>query len=44
MDGTGNRIANVIFGCEKVVLVVGQNKIVRNLEEAIHNLNLCDQD
>lgn len=35
VDGNGNRVAAMLFGPEKVILVVGVNKIVRNLEEAI---------
>lgn len=34
-DGTGNRVAGMIFGPKKVIIVVGANKIVRNVEEAI---------
>lgn len=34
VDGRGNRVAAMIFGPESVVLVVGYNKIVANLDEA----------
>ncbi len=34
IDGTGNRVAALSFGPLKTVVVVGTNKIVRNLEEA----------
>ncbi|MEI6874573.1 MAG: lactate utilization protein [Spirochaetota bacterium] len=34
VDGTGNRVAALTFGPRKTVVVVGVNKIVRNLEEA----------
>ncbi len=35
IDGTGNRLSGILFGHEKVILVSGVNKIVRNYEEAI---------
>ncbi len=35
VDGHGNRVAALCFGPEKVIIVVGVNKIVRNLEEAL---------
>lgn len=35
IDGTGNRIAGSLFGHQKVYFVVGTNKIVPTLEEAI---------
>jgi hypothetical protein len=33
-DAVGNRVAPVIFGPEKVVLVIGANKIVKDSESA----------
>jgi hypothetical protein len=38
MDSTGNRVARMIYGPQKVILVVGQNKIVRNVDEAIERI------
>lgn len=35
IDGAGNRVACLIHGPEKVVLVVGMNKVERNLEAAL---------
>jgi len=35
VDGMGNRVAAMIYGPDKVIVVVGINKIVRNLDEAI---------
>ncbi len=35
MDGTGNRVAGMIFGPEKVILLVGMNKAVKTVAEAI---------
>jgi hypothetical protein len=39
-DGAGNRVAAMIFGPRKVIIVVGVNKIVKDLDDAfdrIHN-------
>lgn len=38
LDMIGNRIAPVAFGPRKVVLLVGQNKIVDNREQAIQRI------
>ena len=38
MDGLGNRVAAMIFGPPKVLVVVGVNKIVRDLEEGISRI------
>ncbi len=35
LDGNGNRVAAMIFGPKQVVLVVGMNKVTKNLDEAI---------
>lgn len=35
VDGNGNRVAAMLFGPEKVILIVGANKIVKNIDEAI---------
>ncbi len=35
VDGRGNRVAAMIYGPDKVILVVGINKIVKDLDEAI---------
>lgn len=35
VDGNGNRVAAILFGPEKVILIVGINKIVKNIEEAV---------
>ncbi|EPY2301528.1 hypothetical protein A0J52_03035 [Clostridium sporogenes] len=34
IDGNGSRVAPIIYGPKQVILVVGINKIVRNIEEA----------
>jgi L-lactate utilization protein LutB len=38
VDGHGNRVAAMLFGPDKVIIVVGVNKIVRNLEEAFERI------
>lgn len=35
IDGWGNRVAPMIFGPEKVIVVAGANKLVKNVEEAL---------
>ncbi|MBC2580361.1 lactate utilization protein [Clostridium sp. DJ247] len=35
VDGNGNRVAAMIYGPDKVIVIVGVNKIVRDLDEAI---------
>ena len=34
IDGTGNRVAATIFGPEKVIFVVGVNKLVADISDA----------
>ncbi len=38
VDGHGNRVAAMLFGPDKVILVIGINKIVANLEEALDKI------
>lgn len=35
VDGRGNRVAAMIFGPKQVVLIVGTNKIVKDMDEAV---------
>lgn len=35
IDGTGNRIASLIFGHDKVIYVIGKNKIAPTYDEAL---------
>lgn len=37
-DGFGNRVAALAFGPRKVILVIGANKIVANVEEALRRI------
>ena len=41
IDGTGNRMAAVIWGPDKVIYVVGANKLVGSLDEAVARIK-CD--
>lgn len=38
IDGTGNRAAGLIYGPHEVVVVVGKNKIVNTMDEAIERI------
>ncbi|MDD6037204.1 MAG: lactate utilization protein [bacterium] len=39
IDGTGNRVAALIYGPEKVVLIVGMNKVVPNVDDGIRRVH-----
>jgi L-lactate utilization protein LutC len=39
MDGWGNRVNAINYGPDKVIIVVGKNKIVKNLDEAIKRIS-----
>jgi hypothetical protein len=42
IDGAGNRVAPMIFGPQKVIIVVGANKIVKNVDEALNRIkSIC---
>ncbi len=38
MDKNGNRVAALLYGPKKVILVVGKNKLVKNLDEAFNRI------
>jgi len=38
IDGVGNRVASMIFGPRRVFVIAGKNKIVRNVDEAVHRI------
>lgn len=38
IDSTGNRVASMIFGPKKVILVAGKNKIVKDVDEGLERL------
>ena len=37
-DGTGNRVAAMIFGPKKVIIVAGVNKIVKDVDEGLKRI------
>ena len=37
-DGTGNRVASMFYGHERVYIVAGKNKLVRNYGDAIYRI------
>jgi hypothetical protein len=39
MDGLGNRVSAMIFGPSKVIIAVGANKIVANVDEALERVS-----
>lgn len=42
VDGNGNRIAAMLYGPDKVIVITGVNKIVKDLDEAIRrNKEIC---
>ena len=41
VDGNGNRIAAIAFGPKNVIIIVGYNKIVKNLSEAVKRVKSC---
>lgn len=41
IDGTGNRMAAVIWGPDKVIFIVGTNKLVANVHDAVDRIK-CD--
>ena len=38
IDGTGNRAAGLIYGPHEVIVIVGKNKIVNTLDEAVDRI------
>ena len=40
VDGSGNRVAAMIFGPKKVIVIAGINKVVTNLETAMDRIEL----
>jgi hypothetical protein len=38
IDGLGNRVAGIVFGARTSIVVVGRNKIVKNVDEAIFRI------
>lgn len=40
VDGAGNRVAAMIFGPQKAIIVLGANKIVKNVEDAQQRIKM----
>jgi len=38
VDGLGNRVSSMIFGPKHVIVIVGKNKIVKNIDAAIERI------
>lgn len=38
VDGNSNRVSCIVYGPKQVIMVVGKNKIVKNLDEAIERV------
>jgi L-lactate utilization protein LutC len=38
IDSTGNRVASMIFGPKKVIVIAGKNKIVKDVDEGLKRL------
>lgn len=39
IDGNGNRVAALIYGPERVVIIAGMNKVVSTVEDGIHRVH-----
>lgn len=46
IDGSGNRVASMVFGPKKVIIVLGVNKIAEDLESALYRIKkyACPQN
>lgn len=38
VDGNSNRVSNIAYGAEQVIVIAGKNKIVKDLDEAIYRV------
>lgn len=41
VDGNSNRVACIVYGPRQVIMVVGKNKIVKNIDEAVLRVKQC---
>ena len=41
VDGNSNRVACIVFGPRQVIMVVGKNKIVENIDQAVKRVKEC---
>lgn len=40
VDGNGNRVACICYGPKNIIMIVGKNKIVHNLEDAVKRVKM----
>ncbi len=38
VDGNGNRVAAITYGPKEVIIIAGKNKIVKDIDEAVHRV------
>ncbi len=38
IDGMGNRVAGIVFGARTSIVIVGRNKLVKNIDEALERI------
>lgn len=38
VDGNGNRVAAMLYGPDQVIVVVGTNKLVKDIDQAVHKV------
>jgi hypothetical protein len=38
INATGDRVASMIFGSERAFILVGKNKIMKNIDEALYRI------
>lgn len=41
VDGNSNRVACIVYGPRQVIMIVGVNKIVKNIDEAVKRVKEC---
>ncbi len=41
VDGNSNRVACIVYGPRQVIMVVGKNKIVKDIDEAVKRVKTC---
>lgn len=41
VDGNSNRVACIVYGPRQVIMVVGKNKIVKNIDDAVLRVKQC---
>ena len=41
VDGNSNRVSALLYGPSSVIVVIGVNKIVKNIDEAVRRVKVC---